>query len=199
MESEDLPFISQPADFELIEEPKAAPRAAKPEPARAPRDDDDPETLLRQYAERQKTKTARFEQDLQKMGAERSKLVNELALVKTQLQTAQKLDLVVQDLQAQLDAALKSHSMLSSENAKLKMRLGENEGNGKKFEEKARQAEQNLAEAKAALERETVARQEVDIRVASAVRTLQGEDSRISSAIQSLQAKLPHAQGAIKK
>ncbi len=210
---EDLPIISQPSDTTRLdglhlEEKKPAPRpvpaavpqrsptetrravtvpprpAPPPSPAPAGRDDEDPEKLLREYADRQKSKLARLEQDLQKASAERDSLKSrgealskDLQDARTQLQMIPKLEDTIKGLQEKLDAALLSNGMAQAEAAKLKMRANDLETNLKKAEERAGQAEKTLSETQSSLRQQTQARQEAEAKIAVAIQALHGKSA----------------------
>lgn len=167
--------------------PAAAP-APKPPAAPAPapsaaRDDEDPEKLLREYADRQKTKVTRLEgelAELRKTAAEREQYrvkwemaTRDLHDARAKLEAASKLDAVIKDLQGKLDAAILSNSMLTDESGKLKARVQELAAAAKKHEEKAAQAEKGLADASRALAAEKEARRDAEARIAAAAQALQ--------------------------
>jgi len=160
------------------------PRSAPP-PAPAPaRDEEDPEKLLREYADRQKNKIARLEQDLQKTSAERDSLRSrseglsrDLQEARTQLQMIPRQEEMIKDLQQKLDAALLSNGMAQAETSKLRMRANDLEANLKKTEERAAQAEKTLSETQSSLRQQTQARQEAEAKIAVAVQALQGKNA----------------------
>jgi chromosome segregation ATPase len=182
--SEDLPMISLPTDSTKVDTPlpagKPVPgKAEAPAPAKtAPRaaEEDDPERLLREYAERQKTRIVKLEQQLgefRKAVAERDALKaraealeRELAGARRQLEHAAKVEAALKDVQAKLDAAVLSNNILSEDKEKLKKALAEQTAHFRKAEERALQAERALA-------RETEARQAAEARIAAAVQALQ--------------------------
>ncbi len=161
----------------------AAPsKPAQPAGPAPSRDEDDPEKLLREYADRQKNRIARLEQDLQKISAERDSLRNrneglskELQEARTQLQMIPKQEEMIKDLQQKLDAALLSNGMAQAESSKLRLRVNDLEANLKKTEERASQAEKALSEAQSALRQQTQARQEAEAKIAVAIQALQGK------------------------
>jgi hypothetical protein len=170
----------------------AAPAVKAAPPPSAGGEDEDPEKLLREYAERQKTKLIRLEQQLsefKKMTAERDALRGkvetlgkELLEAKRQLDVAAKSDEVIKDLQGKVDAAILSNSILSDDKEKLKKALAQQTDFLKKSEERAGQAEKGLAEAERRLaESETTlaeegdARRAAEARVAAALEALQGD------------------------
>lgn len=171
MERDDLPIISHPADFAIPATPKQR------------GDEDDPERLLREYTDRQKSKVARLEQDLAEAGkvaAERdalrvkvTALQAELADVKKKLDDGAKHEGIVKDLQEKIDAALLSHGMIGAENAKLKMRLQEVESGLLRHEERVTKAEARAAQAERSLLSKTEALQEAESRVTAALHALQ--------------------------
>jgi chromosome segregation ATPase len=226
MEREDLPIFSMDSEGEpaAAAPPAPAPAAKKPAPAPAPRPApvpmkpaavakpaapapapapaDDPEALLREYAERQKTKLARLEQkvaEFDALAAERDALQGkadvlaaELAVVKKKLAAAEGLEAVNHDLQQKMDAALLAHSMLSTENAKLKMRVQEIEQKAQKGDERLSQVEKALADTKAALLAESEARKEAEARISAAWDALQPRsESKIHTVLDKLQSKAP--------
>jgi hypothetical protein len=170
----------------------AAPAVKAPLPAAGGGEDEDPEKLLREYAERQKTKLVRLEQQLveyRKVLAERDALKGkvetlgrELLEAKKQLDVAAKSDDVIKDLQGKVDAAILSNSILADDKEKLKKGLAQQTEHFKKAEERADKAEKALADLekkfadadrKAAEEGE--ARRSAEARVAAALDALQGD------------------------
>jgi hypothetical protein len=159
--------------------------APKPAPAKATPggDDEDPEKLLREYADRQKTKVTRLEGELvelRKAAGERDQyrvkcegLTREVSELRAKLDAAAKLDAVIKDLQAKLDAAILSNGMLTDENGKIKAKGQELAGSLRKSEERAAYAEKSLAESSKALAAEKDARKDADARIAAAVHALQ--------------------------
>src|SRR6185295_16287284 len=97
----------------------AAPAVKAPVPSASGGEDEDPEKLLREYAERQKTKLVRLEQQVveyKKVVAERDSLrakvealSKELQDAKRQVEVAAKSDEVIKDLQGKVDAAILSN------------------------------------------------------------------------------------------
>ncbi len=175
-----LPPPTPPARVSPITVAAPGPLVAPPAPAV----DDDPERLLREYAERQKTRVARLEQqiaDLRRATAERDALRvrcegldRELGETRRQADAAAKAaEDLNRELQRRLDDALLSHSMISSENAKLKMRLQDAEAAAKKQEERAAAAERSFAESQGSLRQQLEARQELEGRVSAALQALQ--------------------------
>lgn len=161
--------------------------AAKPAPA-AVAEDQDPENLLRQYAEHQKTKVLRLEQqlgELKKTQTERDTLrqkgealARELVDARKQLEAAAKSDDVIKDLQAKVDAALLSSSMDKDELGKLRAKNEALDAALKKAEDRAAHAEKALGEAQKSLASQTEGRKEAEARVAAALQALQGEISK---------------------
>lgn len=165
---------------------QAVPAVAAPKPAPAAtvsRDDEDPEKLLREYADRQKTKVTRLEGelvDLRKAAAEREQFrlkseaqARELGELRAKLDAASRLDAVIKDLQGKIDAAILANGMLTDENGKLKAKLHELAGSGRKSEERAAYAEKSLGEASKALAAENNARKDAEARIAAAAQALQ--------------------------
>lgn len=162
----------------------AAPAVKAPIPQAGGGEDEDPEKLLREYAERQKTKMVRLEQQVteyKKVVAERDSLrakvdalSKELQDAKRQVEVAAKSDEVIKDLQGKVDAAILSNSILTEDKNKLKTGLSQQTEHLKKSEERAEKAEKSLAEVQKKLAEETSARQEADDRVAAAIDVLQG-------------------------
>jgi hypothetical protein len=160
------------------------PPASRPAPAAEPADED-PEKLLRQYAEQQKTKVQRLEQqlvELKRVQAERDALraksealARELGEARKQLEAAAKSDEIILDLQGKVDAALLSSSMEKDELTKLKARADALEAGQKRAEERASHAEKSLAEAQRSLASQTEGRKDAESRVAQALQALQGE------------------------
>lgn len=160
--------------------------APPPKPAPAPavaREDEDPEKLLREYADRQKTKVTRMEGELvelRKAAAEREQYrvkwemaTKDLQDARAKLEAASKLDAVIKDLQGKLDAAILANAMLTDEGGKLKAKGHELVHTVRKLEEKAAAAEKGLADAGRALAHEKEARRELEARVAAAAQALQ--------------------------
>jgi len=157
--------------------PISAPVAPAPEPV-----DDDPEKLLREYTERQKTKIVRLEQQLvetKKILADRDALKakaeaqdRELARARQQLDAAAKQDEVIKDLQGKIDAAILSNGILTDDKEKLKRALGQQTENFKRAEDRASAAEKALAESQKALVRESEARQLSEGKIAAALHAL---------------------------
>lgn len=162
----------------------SAPAVKAPIPA-AGGDEEDPEKLLREYAERQKTKVVRLEQQVaeyKKVVAERDSLKGkvetlgkELLDAKRQLEAAAKSDEVIKDLQGKIDAAILSNGILTDDKEKLKKGLSQQTENFKKAEERAVQAEKSLAEVQNKLVAETQGREEAESKVAAALAALQAE------------------------
>lgn len=156
-----------------------APKPAAPKPA----EDEDPEKLLREYADRQKTKVTRMEGELvelRKAAAERDQyrvkcegLTREVSELRAKLDAAAKLDAVIKDLQGKLDAAILSNGMLTDENGKLKAKGQDLAAGLRKSEERAAYAEKSLAESSKALASEKEARKEAEARIAAAAHALQ--------------------------
>src|ERR1041384_6850790 len=165
----------------------ATPPPARPAPAAEPVEED-PEKLLREYAERQKTKVLRLEQqlvELKKVQTEREAyrikgeaLARELTEAKKQLEASAKSDAVIKDLQGKVDAALLSSSMDKDEIGKLRAKNEAFEAAVKKSEEKAAHFERMFSEAQKQLVAQTEGRREAETRVAGALRPLQGEISK---------------------
>ncbi|MBI3857148.1 MAG: hypothetical protein HY293_15795 [Planctomycetes bacterium] len=170
----------------------AAPAVKAPIPAASAGDDEDPEKLLREYAERQKTKLVRLEQQVveyRKVVAERDSLRakvdsmgKELQESKKQLEAAVKSDEVIKDLQGKVDAAVLSNSILTEDKEKLKKGLSQQTEHFKKAEERAAQAEKSLAEVQEKLVEETQKREEAEARVAAALEALQSDASPVKAA-----------------
>jgi len=162
----------------------AAPAVKAPVPAPAG-DDEDPEKLLREYAERQKTKLVRLEQQLveyRKVIGERDALKakvdalgKELQEARRQAEQAAKSDEVIKDLQGKVDAAILSNSILTEDKKKLKEGLAQQTDFLKKSEDRAVQAEKSLAEAEKKVAEESEGRRVAEARVAGALDALRGE------------------------
>lgn len=178
--------ISRPVPAPEARKPSTEVRAAPPRPApapAAPATDDDPEKLLREYQERQKRKMAALEQqvaELRRITAERDAfksksetLGRELLEARKQLDAAAKQADTIRDLQQKVDAALLSHSMMSTETAKLKMRVQELEGTVKKADEKAAHAERSLGEAQKQLAQQSEGRKAAEAKIAAVLKALQ--------------------------
>ena len=155
-------------------------------------DDEDPEKLLREYAERQKTKVVRLEQQLveyKKVFAERDALrgkvealSKELVDAKRQLEASAKSEDMIRDLQGKVDAAVLSNSILAEDKEKLKKGLAQQTEHFAKSQERAEQAEKSLAEAQDELVKETQAREEAESKVAAALKALQSDASPVKTA-----------------
>lgn len=166
----------------------AAPVVKAPIPAAAPSagEDEDPEKLLREYAERQKTKVVRLEQQLveyKKVVAERDglrakvdALTKELQDAKKQVEASAKTEDMVKDLQGKVDAAVLSNSILAEDKEKLKKGLAQQTEFFEKAKERAEQAEKALAEAQDELVKQTQGREEAEAKVAGALKALQSTD-----------------------
>lgn len=197
-EREDLPVIdfsdSSKVDGLHAAEGKKPPAPPRPAPPKAPPEtrratvpappahaggEEDPEQLLRQYADRQKNRIARLEQDLQKTTAERDSLHTRADTLSRELGDARqriaKLEDSVRELQQKLDAAVLSNGMLQTELSKAKARTQDLEGNLRQTEERAAQAEKSLAETQLAARQQTQARQEAEAKIAAALQVLQGK------------------------
>lgn len=165
--------------------PAAPPAAVKPAPPPPPaaRDDEDPEKLLREYADRQKSKVSRLEveiTELRKAAAEREQFrlkseaqARDIAELRAKLDAASKMDSVIKDLQGKVDAAILANGMLTDENGKLKAKVQELTASGRKSEERAVHAEKGLADASRALTTEKEARKDAEARIAAAAQALQ--------------------------
>jgi hypothetical protein len=162
---------------------KPAPPPAPPAPAEAAEPEEDPEKLLREYADRQKVKVQRLEQQLlefKRVLAERDalrgkseSLARELAEARRQLEAAAKLDAVIKDLQGKIDAAILSNGILTEDKEKLKKGLAEQTSNFRKSEDRAVLAEKSLAEAQKSLAAQAEGRKEAEARISSALQVLQ--------------------------
>jgi hypothetical protein len=169
----------------------AAPAVKAPVPA-AGGEDDDAEKLLREYAERQKTKVVRLEQQVleyKKVVAERDSLKakvdslsKELQDAKRQLEASAKAEEMIRDLQGKVDAAILSNSILTDDKNKLKSGLSQQTEHLKKSEERAEQAEKGLAEVQEKLVEETQAREEAEAKVAAALTALQSDAKPVAKA-----------------
>jgi len=161
----------------------AAPAAAKPAAPPAARDDEDPEKLLREYADRQKSKVSRLEVELvelRKAAAEREQFrlksegqARDISELRAKLDAASKMDAVIKDLQGKIDAAILANGMLTDENGKLKAKVQELSASRGKSEERAVHAEKGLADASRALATEKDARKDAEARIAAAAQALQ--------------------------
>jgi hypothetical protein len=148
-------------------------------------EDEDPEKLLREYADRQKTKMVRLEQQVveyKKIVAERDSLRakvealgKELQEAKLQLEASTKSEEVIKDLQGKVDAAILSNSILSEDKEKLKKALSQQTEHLKKAEERGEQTEKNLAELEKQLAEEADAREEAQAKVSAALKALQSD------------------------
>ena len=169
----------------------AAPAVKAPIPQAAGGEDEDPEKLLREYAERQKTKLVRLEQQLvetKKVAAERDglrakveALTKELENAKRQIEASAKSEDMIKDLQGKVDAAVLSNSILAEDKEKLKKGLAQQTEHFTKAQERAEQAEKSLADAQDQLVKETQAREEAQAKVAAAIKALQSDASPVRS------------------
>jgi hypothetical protein len=186
-----------------------APQPSRPAPAPvAEPADEDPEKLLRQYAEQQKTKVQRLEQqlvELRKVTAERDALraksealARELGDARKQLEASAKSDEVIKDLQGKVDAVLLSSSMEKDDLAKMKARAESSEAALKKSEERAAQAEKSLVEAQRSLASQTEGRREAEARIFGALQALQGEHVSKSATVKMPSAEPPAGKPAEK-
>ncbi|HZF00147.1 MAG TPA: hypothetical protein VE981_24265 [Planctomycetota bacterium] len=173
-------------------QPSAAASASRPAApvVRAPivsaheGEDEDPEKLLREYADRQKTKMVRLEQQLveyKKVVAERDAyrakvdaLGKELQEARRQLEGASKNDEIIKDLQGKVDAAVLSNSILSEDKEKLKKALSQQTDFLKKAEDRGGQSEKALVDVQQRLEDETEARESAESKVSAALVALRG-------------------------
>ncbi len=173
---------------ELRRPPTASVPAVKPAPPPAPsRDDEDPEKLLKEYADRQKTKVTRLEGELaevRKAAGERDQYrlkweaaSRDLQDARAKLEAASKTDAVIKDLQGKLDAAILSNAMHTDEIGKLKSKVQELAAAARKFEEKAAHAEKAHGEAARAHATEKEARRDAEARIAAAAQALQPRPS----------------------
>jgi predicted ribosome quality control (RQC) complex YloA/Tae2 family protein len=163
----------------VVPKAPAAPAAAAPSA-----EEEDPEKLLREYAERQKTKVLRLEQQVQeqrKVVAERDgfkskaeALAKELQDARRQVEASAKQEEILKDLQAKVDASLLATTMANDENGKLKARVQELAEAVRKAEARAAQAEKSLLEAQKALASQSEGRREAEARIAAALQALQG-------------------------
>ena len=164
----------------------AAPAVKAPIPAAAPvGEDEDPEKLLREYADRQKTKVVRLEQQLveyKKVVAERDGLrakveamTKELQDAKRQVEASAKTEDMVKDLQGKVDAAVLSNSILAEDKEKLKKGLAQQTEYFEKAQERAEAAEKALAEAQEDLVDQTQGREAAEAKVAAALKALQSD------------------------
>lgn len=174
---------------------KAAP------PSAVPSEEEDPEKLLREYADRQKVKLQRLEQQLveyKKVVAERDSLRakvdalgKELQDAKRQIEVAAKSDEVIKDLQGKVDAAILSNSILTDDKEKLKKGLSQQTEHLKKAEDRASQAERSLAETEQKLAQEREAREQAEFRVSAALQALQGNIATVTSGVKKAPVEKP--------
>ncbi|HYF00331.1 MAG TPA: hypothetical protein VEJ18_15525 [Planctomycetota bacterium] len=181
-----------PAEIRKTPAPPQDPRKAsdlrRPAPAASPASsqppavdgEEDPEKLLREYAERQKTKVQKLEAQLgdsRKIAAERDALRTKADGLARELQEARsKLEALAKanaDAQAKIDAAILSNGMMGEENSKLKAKVQELTAAANKLEARAASAEKSLGEATRALHAQTEARTAIEARVAAALKALQ--------------------------
>jgi len=196
MQSNDLPMISGPSDSTQVELAQVGPPPAPAKPlseirkppvlvprAAAP-EDEDPERLLREYSDRQKTKVLRLEQksaEYRNVAAERDgyrtkaeTLSKALQEARQQLEGAEKADGIIKDLKGKIDATILSNSILVEEKDKLKRGLAQQTENLKRAEERAGQAERSLSESQKALDTQIEGRKDAESRVGAAIQALQG-------------------------
>jgi len=183
------PPAAKPANDAASATRPAAPAVKAPLPA-AGGDDEDPEKLLREYAERQKTKVVRLEQQLveSKKGiadrdalrAKADALAKELEAAKKQIEAASKQDDVIKDLQGKVDAMILSNGILTEDKKKLKEALSQQTDHLKKAEERGAQAEKSLADVQEKLVSESQAREEAQAKVAAALQALQSESAPVA-------------------
>jgi len=200
------PQAADPRKASEIRKP-VAPPPLRPAPAAEPAEED-PEKLLRQYAEQQKTKVQRLEQQVvehRKLQAERDALraksealARELGDARKQLEAAAKSDEVIRDLQSKVDAAILSSSMEKDELTKVKARAEALEAGQKKAEERAGQAEKALAEAHRSLASQTEGRKDAESRIAGALQALQGEHVSRTATVRVPSAEAPAVRPAEK-
>lgn len=179
-----------PAPARPVSDPSASRPAAPsvrpaPAPAPAPADDEDPEKLLREYADRQKTKLVRLEQQLveyKKIIAERDALKakvdalgKDLQEARRQVEASAKSEEMIKDLQGKVDAAILSNSILSEDKEKLKKALSQQTEYLKKAEDRGTQAEKALADLETQLAEESDAREAAESKVEAALAALQAE------------------------
>jgi len=148
-------------------------------------EDEDPEKLLREYADRQKTKMVRLEQQVveyKKIVAERDSLRakvdalgKELQDARRQLEASAKSEDMIKDLQGKVDAAILSNSILSEDKEKLKKALSQQTEHLKKAEDRGAQTEKSLAELEKKLAEESGARADAEGKVAAALEALRAE------------------------
>ncbi len=177
------PAPARPANDPSASRPAAPSVRPAPAPAAAASDDEDPEKLLREYADRQKNKMVRLEQQLveyKKVVAERDAfkakvdaLGKELQEARRQLELSTKNEEVIKDLQGKVDAAILSNSILSEDKEKLKKALSTQTENLKKAEDRGAHAEKSLAEVEKQLAAESSAREAAEGKVAAALEALQ--------------------------
>jgi len=180
------PQAAKPAGDAASASRPAAPAVKAPIPAPVG-DDEDGEKLLREYAERQKTKVVRIEQEFKKVAVERDALrvkvdaiAKELETAKKQIEAASRQDDVIKDLQGKVDAAILSNSILTEDKKKLKEALSQQTEHLNKAQERAAAAEKSLAESQEKLVTETQAREEAQSKVAAALEALQSESAPVA-------------------
>jgi predicted nucleic acid-binding Zn-ribbon protein len=169
-----------------------APVVRAPIPQAAAQEDEDPEKLLREYADRQKTKVVRLEQQLveyKKVVGERDGLrakveamSKELQDAKRQIEASAKSEEMIKDLQGKVDAAVLSNSILAEDKEKLKKGLAQQTDHFTKAQERAEQAEKSLSEVQDQLVRETQGREEAEAKVTAAIKALQSDASPVKPA-----------------
>jgi hypothetical protein len=161
---------------------KAAAVAPHP-PAAAPAEEEDPEKLLREYAERQKTKVLRLEQQLQEqkrvlaerdaLKAKAEALSKELQEARKQIDASAKQEEILKDLQGKLDASLLSHTISTEEISKLKTKVADYSEALKKSEAGRSHFEKLHQEGQKALAAQAEARKEAESRIQAALQALQ--------------------------
>ncbi|MBI2931826.1 MAG: hypothetical protein HYY16_09255 [Planctomycetes bacterium] len=152
-----------------------APISKKPEAAAPSAIDKESDLLLQQHraieeALRNYGPIKREREDLRVRVA---MLEHELAQTRQQVAELRVQADKVKELQEKLDASLLSHSMLSTENAKLKMRLSEVEDKLKQSEQRAQTTEGVLKKMETALQNAKEARDDAERRIAGALAALQ--------------------------
>jgi len=188
------PIPAKPAQPPASASRPAAPAVKAPIPAPAAgAEDEDPEKLLREYAERQKTKVVRLEQqllDYKKVLGERDalkgkveSLTKELQDAKRQVEASSKSEDMIRDLQGKVDAAVLSNSILAEDKEKLKKGLSQQTEFFTKAQERAEAAEKSLAEAQNQLVKETQGREEAEAKVVAALKALQSDASPVTKPV----------------
>lgn len=155
--------------------PKKADPIPPPSAVKPPMDD--AESLLRQHkaVEEGLRNYARVTKERDEVRAKVASLEHELAQARRQIAELKEIADKVKELREKLDQSLLSHSMLSTENAKFKMRANELEEKLRQAEQRAQAAEAAQKKAESAVQAARDARDESEKRIAAALAALQAK------------------------